>query len=301
MFQHLHRSVFLNKVFDVVKKYEKKKIIDFTFGCGGHSERLLNYYRMEKVKDHQVIGIDRDVNCEKYADNLMRKYENFQFHHQRFGDVKLLEKLPHNSFDCCLFDFGCNSIQLNDVNRGFSFQHSFDAPLDMRFDGSGRTMSPNITAADILNYFDEDSLIEIFRKYGEEKRSELAAKLIVDWRKKNKRKYRIVADLLDSLKSLNKYESRIHFATKIFQSLRIFVNNELEEMSTGLKIADKLLERNGLLICITFHSLEDRIVKFHMKQNKMYRRIAYELKANEEDIKDNVKCRSAKFRIGERK
>lgn len=222
--------------------------VDGTFGNGGYSEAILNTARCH------VVGLDRDANVRPRADNLAAQYENrFRLIETPFSKMDMLD-LP--AVDAVVLDIGVSSMQLDEANRGFSFMR--DGPLDMRMSAQGPS------AADAVNTLSQDELMQIFRGYGEEKRARYAAAKIVDAREQGAITTTLaLADLLEG--ALGR-RGKIHPATRIFQALRIYVNDELGELYRGLCAAESILKPGGRLVVVTFHSLEDRIVKAFLRR-----------------------------------
>lgn len=264
-----HVPVLANEALKYLNLGENKTILDMTFGAGGHSRRIL-----ESAPGIKLITLDRDPIAFDYSIRLCDEYPDQVIPLLgRFSEIpRLFHKLniPPNSIDGILFDFGCSSMQFDESNRGFSL--SKDGPLDMRMDKDRCPDQP--TASDILANIDEIDLAKILRIYGEEKNHKKIARVIVSTRY-TFRRLETTKELADLVKScfnddhhrLDKLQRHSHSATKTFQALRIFVNNELNEINYGLTLADKLLKINGRLVAITFHSLEDTIVKRHIMGN----------------------------------
>ncbi|KAH8330721.1 hypothetical protein KR067_006817 [Drosophila pandora] len=243
--------------------------IDMTFGAGGHTRRIF-----EKCPEAKVYALDRDPVAHQLARELSQK-ENYKGRLipllGKFSDIpKLIEEhgLSRNSLNGILFDFGCSSMQFDEAERGFSI--SKDGPLDMRMDGGH---SGGVTAAEVLSKIEETDLARILRIYGEEKAAKKIARGLIDARKAlvqietTKQLADLVEDILSSGPRRDKLQRPSHSATKTFQALRIFVNNELNEINYGMVLANEILRRDGRLVTITFHSLEDTIVKRHINGN----------------------------------
>ncbi|XP_074042559.1 probable methyltransferase-like protein 15 homolog [Leptinotarsa decemlineata] len=265
-----HVPVMTEEVLNFLKpnSNETETIIDMTFGAGGHSRRLL-----EKFPNTKLIVLDRDPIAMHYADKLA---EEFPFRVVpllgRFSDLPVLLKskgIKQNSVDNILFDFGCSSMQFDEAHRGFSV--SAEGPLDMRMDGN--RVPNSVTAADVLAKATEEDLFKIIKFYGEEKQAKKIARAIVEARYLFKKltTTKDLADLVESVCSedhrLDKLRRKTHVATKTFQALRIFVNNELNEINYGLLLAHRYLRVGGRVVTITFHSLEDTIVKRQLMGN----------------------------------
>ncbi|XP_011498559.1 PREDICTED: probable methyltransferase-like protein 15 homolog [Ceratosolen solmsi marchali] len=264
----IHVPVMVEETLKYLNLSPGDTIIDMTFGAGGHSKKIL-----ESIPDVKVFALDRDEVAISCAKKLAERYPGQVIPLVgRFSELLSLLKnhnVKKNSIDGILFDFGCSSMQFNTPARGFMI--SKNGPLDMRMDGFRCPDNP--TAADILAKIEEKDLYCILKCYGEEKRAKKIARAIIDARYtfRNLRTTHELAQLVESLfpdetnvDSLGRFQ---HSATKTFQALRIFVNNELNEINYAMIIADKLLKISGRLVTISFHSLEDTIVKRHIFGN----------------------------------
>ena len=244
-----HVPVLLNEVLDTLALRAGMKLLDGTFGGGGHSKAFL-----AAAPGVTVVALDRDPQALERAKPIQAKYgDRFRIYHMNFSDLKALEE---SGFDAIFFDFGLSSFQLDTVERGFSFRA--DAPADMRMNhASGQS------AADFLETADEESLIRAVRNYGEEKRWRRVVRSIVKARGSGKlQRTQSLAELVkDAVGSAPRGRSSVHPATRTFQGIRIEVNDELSAIERGLPAAFDLLLPGGVLAAISFHSLEDRIVK----------------------------------------
>ena len=307
-----HSPVMLNEVESYIPLNKKINVIDATFGGGGYSKKIL-----EKFQVNKLIAIDRDSIANIFAKELNKKYSNFTFLQGCFGNIDELIFDNFNKkikFDAIIFDLGLSSNQLNTKERGFSFLN--EGPLDMR-------MGQNeINASEIVNNYTEEKIANIIYKYGEEKLSRRIAKNIIAARKtkviKNTKELVDIIKKSFPISKINK--SKSHIATKTFQALRIFVNNELNEISLALNKSINLLAPKGRLIIVSFHSLEDRIVKdfFNHNSGKRWRSSRHypeladdgsiilniitkkPIRPNEREIHENHRSRSAKLRVGEK-
>lgn len=230
-----------------------RRVIDGTLGAGGHTRALL------QAGAEQVLAFDLDEQAIALArQHLADDAERVQIQHASYLEMgRYAHELGWQGVDAILLDLGLSSMQLDTPERGFAFKH--DAPLDMRFDVSGGGM----TAADVVNQWTADDLAEIFFRYGEEPHSRRIAGAIV--RARPIVTTRRLADVVAAAVPQYKKE-KIHPATRVFQALRIAVNQELESVEKVLPIAFDLLQSGGRLAVITFHSLEDRIVKQFFKE-----------------------------------
>ena len=226
--------------------------IDATFGAGGMARAILAY------QPKKLIAFDRDPTVVQMAKILQDHHTNFEFMNSNFGKMDDLLKNYQGMVDGVVFDLGVSSMQLDNAARGFSFMQ--DAPLDMRMtQGAG-----NPTAADIINHSSEVDLADIFYRYGEEKKSRLLARTIVAARKQQA--INTTAQLSKLVVDTIGQHGKHHPATRVFQALRIAVNNELADLAAGLAAAEQLLKNGGRMVVISFHSLEDKIVKEFFKQ-----------------------------------
>ncbi|XP_067655165.1 probable methyltransferase-like protein 15 homolog [Haliotis asinina] len=257
--------VMLKEVMDVLKPKDGQVIIDMTFGGGGHTREIIS-----QAQNARVFTLDRDPVAFEMATQLSQDCKEGQITPLlgRFSDLhKLLRQ--HNvedaSVDSFLFDVGASSMQFDQAIRGFSL--SQDGPLDMRMDGGRLPDQP--TAADVVNHIDEHDLYVIIKKYGEEKLARKIASAIVDTRyafgniTRTRQLADIVASVFQGHHRRDKMMRHSHVATKTFQALRIFVNDELNELSNGLELAHRFLKPGGVCVALSFHSLEDRIIKRH--------------------------------------
>ena len=245
-----HKPVLFDEVMDNIIMDKDAVYVDCTLGGGGHTEGILE----NSSENSKVIAIDQDTQAIEFAKKRLEKYGNkLQIFQDNFRNIDTAVYLAgFEKVDRILMDIGVSSNQLDNVKRGFSYR--FEARLDMRMDSSLK-----ISAYEIINNFSEKELADIIYKYGEEPKSRKIAKKIVEYRKiKAIETTTELADIV--IKSIGKSMKR-HPAKRTFQAIRIFVNKELEVLSETLDKAVKLLDKNGKLLVITFHSLEDRIVK----------------------------------------
>jgi 16S rRNA (cytosine1402-N4)-methyltransferase len=256
----MHIPVLYQETIDFLQPQPGGRYIDGTVGAGGHTRGILQ----ASAPDGKILAFDRDREAIIYArQQLTDAGQRITFVHASYS--RMAELAPAYGFDKAdgiLLDLGLSSSQLANSSRGFSFVN--DGPLDMRFD---TTSGP--TAADLVNELEVSDLATIFQRYGEVRQSHRLAEVIANNRPLQTTKQ--LADLID--RESNKFGStghgrvsRIHPATQVFQALRIAVNNELAELERGLEAAVKLLEVGGRLVVISFHSLEDRIVKHYMRE-----------------------------------
>lgn len=259
--------------------------LDVTVGGGGHSRLIL-----ESAADVRVTAVDQDEDALAAAQKNLAEYgDRVQFIYSNFANYEFTP----NTFDGILADLGVSSYHLDQPERGFSFRHA--ASLDMRMD-RGRSL----TAADVINNWDEADLADIFFKYGEERLSRRIARRIVE-----RRPLHTTVELAEAIASSvpPKYRyGRIHPATRVFQALRIVVNDELKSLETFLDKAPNALVPGGRIAIISFHSLEDRPVKHGLRNSPLLKVLTKKpIIAQEEEIQRNMRSRSAKLRIAERK
>jgi 16S rRNA (cytosine1402-N4)-methyltransferase len=258
--------------------------LDATVGGGGHTQLIL-----AAAPDVRVTAIDRDDDALRAAKAKLEQYgDQVQFWHGNFADYKPGDVL----FDGIIADLGVSSAQFDIPERGFSFRHAAD--LDMRMD-----RRQSLTAADIINQWDEKQLADAFYKYGEERLSRQIARRIVE-----KRPFQTTNELADAIAHSvpRKYRyGRIHPATRVFQALRIVVNQELSSLETFLNKAPTWLKPEGRIGIISFHSLEDRIVKHSLRDSALLRVLTKKpIIAQEQELQENPRSRSAKLRFAER-
>ena len=243
-----HYSVLKNELIDSLNIKDDGVYVDATVGYAGDAQEIL-----KRIKRGYLFAFDQDPVAISYATVALEKIgDNFKIFMTNFSQMKeMLEKEDINSVDGIIFDLGFSSPQIDDEARGFSFMH--DGPLDMRMSKQGKS------AKDIIDNYDEEKLKKIFWQYGEEKMSNVIAKKIAS-EKKNITSTLKLVEVIKSATGAN-YFYKHHPERKIFQALRIEVNDELKVLERVLPEAIKLLKKGGRLSVITFHSLEDRIVK----------------------------------------
>ena len=296
-----HFPVMLEEVLNVCSPHKGGKYLDCTFGGGSYSEGILNF------PDTNVIALDRDKTVINIAEAFKKKFKSrFEFFHNKFSSI---DKISEGSFDAIIFDLGVSSIQLDDMKRSFSFKSTNRLDMSMG-------LSKN-NAFNVINFTSEENLKNIIKILGEEKEASKIVKNIIRERKiKTIETANELAKII--LKSKKRdYKKKIDPSTQTFQAIRIFVNQEISELINGLINATKVLKPGGKLILISFHSLEDRIIKFYFKnysinkskQNKylpmqkdkglhlfnFYKNKI--LKPSENEIKLNPRSRSAKLRV----
>lgn len=253
-----HKSVLLNQVLEYAMPENGEIFVDGTFGLGGHTRAVLERYKNIKL----AIGIDRDSEILNYARDTFDE-PRLSLYQAKASDLPMvLENAGVNSVDGILLDLGVSSYQLDNPDRGFSF--SKNGPLDMRMNPSDSE-----TAADLVNNLSKEELVKIIYEYGEERFGRKIADAIVKYRetKAFETTEELAKVICDTVPSLPKNQKHIHPATRTFQALRIAVNHELDEVSNFLNICLDCLNPGGHLTIISFHSLEDRLVKNFIQKN----------------------------------
>jgi len=306
-----HIPVLLNEALEFLKPESGGIYVDGTLGLGGHTGEILK----RSHPGGRVIGIDRDTEALKVAKKRLQGFEDrVQIIHGNFADVgKIAEELGIKEVDGILLDLGVSSMQIDTGTRGFSFLR--DAPLDMRMDTTG-----GITAADIVNNYSVEKLQALLWGLGEEGYSRRIAKEIAKARETARiETTKELAQLVERAIPRKDWPKQIHPATKTFQALRIAVNDELGSLEQGLNDGINLLKEGGRFCIISFHSLEDRIVKNRFRnweepcicppslpvcrcgKVKVAKVLTKKgVKATEDEIKANPRARSARLRVAEK-
>ena len=304
-----HKPVLFDEVMENIISEGDAVYVDCTLGGGGHTEGMLGR-SSEKSK---VIGIDQDKEAINFAKERLKKYGNkIEIFQDNFRNLDTVIYLAgHNKVDRILMDIGVSSNQLDNLERGFSYR--YDAKLDMRMDRNLK-----ISAYEVVNDFSEKEIADIIYKYGEEPKSRKIAKNIVEYRKNKKIETTLeLSEII--IKSIGKSMKK-HPSKRTFQAIRIFVNKELEVLEEALDKAVNLLNNNGKLLVITFHSLEDRMVKEKFREyenpctcppeipvcvcnKKSLGKVITKkpIIAKESELNENNRAHSAKLRIFERK
>jgi len=288
----IHIPVLLQEVLTYLKPEPKTVWLDGTVGLGGHSEALLT----RVLPEGRLLAMDRDPrNLAMAKQRLSAFTDAVIFVCDSFAQAKS-HAYAHGftSFDGILLDLGFSSAHLQDASRGFSFLAS--GPLDMRYDPSSQTL----TAQEIVNTWSEDQIARIFRVYGEELKARRFAQAIV--KERTKHPLTTTTQLADLIEQEVGHRGKIHPATQIFQALRIAVNDELGELERALPDLVELLKPGGRIAIISFHSLEDRIVKTFFQQCSQLNVVTKKpVTATQTEIKQNPRARSAKLRVAEKK
>ena len=298
-----HYPVLLNEIISIISPQYGGTFIDCTFGQGGYSKKILEF---EKTK---VIALDRDRDSEKKANQIKINFEDrFIFKNIKFSQLNNL-KLKNEDIRGVIFDLGYSYTQIKDPKKGLSFQSKGNLNMQMGLN--------NYSAEDAINQLDEKELDKIFKFFGDEKESKFISRNIVKERSKKKIDTQTLVEIIDKTK--RKKNFKVHSATKVFQALRILVNKEISELIFGLINAAKVLKKDGVLAVVTFHSIEDKIVKYFLKslsENKSISRyvpitqqaetlfILDQKKAivpTDKEVNENLPSRSAKLRYGIKK
>lgn len=283
----MHIPVLLDEFLSFFRGRSLRVYIDATLGLGGHSLALLK----EHPEIELLIGIDQDPNALEKASETLKDYRS-RVQLVQGNYAQILPTITQTNIDGIFFDLGVSSLQIDTASRGFSFLH--DGPLDMR-------MSPDtpLTAEVIVNSYNEHDLAQVIYEYGEEHASRRIAKAIVQERKKNR--FISTLQLANFIEKIMPRRGKIHPATKTFQGLRIAVNEELSVIQSSLPLAISLLAPNGRVGVISFHSLEDRIVKETFKQSSSIQILTKKpITATQEECRANPRSRSAKLRFAEK-
>ena len=305
----MHISVLLKESIDSLNLKEDGIYVDSTLGYAGHSSEIL-----KRVRRGYLFAFDQDIDAVKYSEEkLSKSFNNYKIINDNFVNIKKdLISCGVKKVDGILFDLGVSSPQLDDASRGFSYHN--DARLDMRMN-----QKQSLSAYEVVNNYSEEDLTMIFFEYGEEKYSKSIAKKIVEYRKE--KKIETTLELVEVIKSAvpEKVKRDKHTARKVFQAIRIEVNNELNVLETAIRDALDILNVGGRIVVITFHSLEDRIVKNIFKEVSAvdpkvkglpnipeeylprYKVINTKvITPSNEELNNNKRARSSKLRIIER-
>ena len=293
-----HYPVLLNELISIITPQHGGTFIDCTFGQGGYTEKILSF------KNTEVIALDRDLQSKKIAEKVLDKYQSrFLFRNKRFSQLENL-KLKNKEIRGVIFDLGFSYSQVKDLNKGLSF--NFIGDLNMRMGLN------DFSAREVINKLDAIELEKIFKFFGDEKEAKQIASRIIEERKSKVINTEILVNIIDKTKKKKNF--RTHSATKVFQALRIFVNKEISELIHGLIAASRVLKKDGVLAVVTFHSLEDRIVKYFFKSLSEKRSVSrYVPKIDQpetlfrliekkprtpsaRELRENIPSRSAKLR-----
>ena len=289
----------INEVIKICNPKNGGNFMDCTFGAGGYSKELL------KFRETKVVALDRDSHVIKLANKLKDNFQSrFVFYNKKFSNLDLVAA---DKFDAVIFDLGLSSIQLDDLSRGFSFKSKSKLNMSM-----GQT---EISAEKVLNTYSTQDLKDIIKVFGEEQDASKISKNIT--KQRSKKDIKTTDELVKIIKkSKKKNYKKINESTKTFQAIRIFVNKEVNELIEGVIKATKILKPGGKLIIISFHSIEDKIIKFYFKNFSKNRSRSNKylpenedkfslfdnyknkiIKASSKEVKKNPRSRSAKLRV----
>ena len=293
-----HYPVLLNELISIITPQYGGTFIDCTFGQGGYTKKILSY------QNTQVIALDRDLESKKKADKISKEFQDrFIFKNKKFSQLDDL-KIKNTNVRGIIFDLGYSTTQIKDPKKGLSFNSLGDLNMQMGLN--------DFSAKEAINRLDEKDLEKIFKFFGEEKYAKKIASSVVKQRSINKIDTKSLVELIEKTKKKKNF--KIHSATKVFQALRIFVNKEITELIYGLIAAAKVLKKDGILAVVTFHSLEDKIVKHFFKslsEKKSISRYVPKIEESETlfrmlekkprtpsktELKENLPSRSAKLR-----
>ena len=295
-----HFPVLLNEVFSIISPLYGGTFIDCTFGQGGYSKKIL------ENENNKVFAIDRDCSSKKIVNQFKKKYHNrFEFENRKFSEILNIDKNIEN-LKGIIFDLGYSTTQIKDPEKGLSFNNKGKLNMKMGLN--------KFSADDVVNKLGQKELAKIFKVFGEENSSKIISKKIISFRKRKNIQTEDLVNIINSVKK--KKFSKIHNATKVFQALRIIVNNEISELIYGLINSFKLLPVGGVVAIVTFHSIEDKIVKFFLKNysenkndsrylpSRIEKKILFKLIdkkpiiPNNKELNLNPASRSAKLRYG---
>ena len=293
-----HYPVLLNEIISIITPQHGGTFIDCTFGQGGYTKEILSH------KNTNVIALDRDIESKKKADQIFKEFQDrFIFKNKKFSQLNDL-KLKNEDIRSVIFDLGFSYTQIKDPEKGLSFNSIGDLNMKMGIN--------DFSAKEAINKLESFELEKIFKYFGEEKDAKRIAIKIVKERKVKKIDTQKLVEIIEKTKKKKNFKT--HSATKVFQALRIFVNKEITELISGLIAAAKVLKKDGVLAVVTFHSLEDKIVKYFFKslsENKSVSRYMPKLDQPDaifkliekkpitpsaKEIKENTPSRTAKLR-----
>ena len=293
-----HYPVLLNELISIITPQHGGTFIDCTFGQGGYTKKILSF------KNTNVIALDRDIESKKKAAEFIDEFKDrLVFRNRKFSQLENL-KLKNESIRAVVFDLGYSQTQIKDPSKGLSFNSTGDLNMQMGIN--------DFSAKDVINKLEGRELEKIFKFFGEEKEAKKIVFNIIKERKVKEISTERLVKLIEKAKSKKNF--KIHSATKVFQALRIFVNKEISELINGLIAASKVLKKDGVIAVVTFHSLEDKIVKYFFKSlsenksisryvpkldqvNPLFRMIKKKpITASPQELKENISSRSAKLR-----
>jgi len=299
----MHYPVLLNEIISIISPQYGGTFIDCTFGQGGYSSKILEF------PNTKIIALDRDKDTLKKSLDLKRNFENrFIYKNLKFSQLTNL-KLKNENIKAAIFDLGFSYTQIKDKKKRLSFDARGELNMKMGLN--------DFSASDVINILDEKELEKIFKFFGEERESKKIASRIVKERKEIKINTENLVKIIESSKKIKNY--KIHSATKVFQALRMFVNKEISELIYGLINATKVLKKDGIIVVVSFHSIEDKIVKYFFKSLSEAKSVSRYMPKNiskknllnvftkrpilpsPKEIKENPPSRSAKLRYAIKK
>ena len=298
MITNLHKPIMVDEILSFIQGENKLSILDCTFGGGGHTQKFLD-------KGHYVTAIDQDKNAINSAEEISKRNSKLSFYKINFKDLDKINvgKNP-NKFNLILLDLGFSSNQLENENIGISFK--INSKLNMNY------LDGDVTAHEIINNYNIDELTRVFKEYGEIIHSKKLSEFIIKAR--SKKTINTNFELIEIIRNsgINFRSKKIHFATQAFQALRIEANKEINNLNNFLKKVHSFIEKKGHLAIISFHSLEDRVVKNYFKSNSFKKNNIFNndldwgyeiltkrpLTPSKREIKNNNRARSAKLRVG---
>ena len=298
-----HYPVLLNELISIITPQHGGTFIDCTLGQGGYSNEILKY------DNTKVIALDRDPETQKIAEKISEKFQSrFIFKNKKFSELNNL-KLKNEYVRGVIFDLGFSYIQIKNETKGLSFNSKGELNMKMGLN--------TFSAKDVVNKLESEELEKIFKFFGEEKEAKRIAISITKEREKKEIDTQKLVEIINNKKRNKNY--KIHPATKVFQALRIFVNREISELIYGLIAATKVLKKDGILAIVTFHSLEDKIVKYFLKSlsekesvsrylpkldqpDTLFRLVEKKpITPSQKELKENIPSRSAKLRYAIKK
>ena len=293
-----HYPVLLSELISIITPQHGGTFIDCTFGQGGYTKKILSY------KNTKVIALDRDIDSKKKADKISKEFEDrFIFKNKKFSQLDNL-KLKNENITGVIFDLGYSFTQIKDLSKGLSFHSNGNLNMQMGIN--------DFSAKEVINNLNTIELEKVFKIFGEEKEAKKIVNQIIVERKKGEIDTQGLVKIIEKSKKKKNYKT--HSATKVFQALRILVNREISELIYGLIAATKVLKKDGILAVVTFHSLEDKIVKYFFKslsENKSISRYLPKMDQPDtlfkliekkprtpslKELKENPPSRSAKLR-----
>jgi len=293
-----HYPVLLSELISIITPQHGGTFIDCTFGQGGYTKKILSY------KNTKVIALDRDIDSKKKADKISKEFEDrFIFKNKKFSQLDNL-KLKNENITGVIFDLGYSFTQIKDLSKGLSFHSNGNLNMQMGIN--------DFSAKEVINNLNTIELEKVFKIFGEEKEAKKIVNQIIVERKKGEIDTQGLVKIIEKSKKKKNYKT--HSATKVFQALRILVNREISELIYGLIAATKVLKKDGILAVVTFHSLEDKIVKYFFKslsENKSISRYLPKMDQpdtlfkliekkprtpSSKELKENPPSRSAKLR-----